>query len=237
VFVDQRCADDGMSGTMMSGEPSMSTTITRRTWLSLTGLGVPGLVLGCKPVDDTSDVDGHGDTDANTHADTDTGADTDTDVTDDCEPTRPDMQGPYWREGVPVRSELDLYGEDATGLVVTGRVLDESCRPLRNAIVAIWHCDSAGNYDWEETSPEMRYYGQTATDADGRWRFHTIMPGIYADRPVRHVHVKVWADGPEPLTTQIYFEGESEGATSQDLVAPVTDLGNGELQIDFDIVV
>ncbi len=49
------------------------------------------------------------------------------------------------------------------------------------------------------------------TDADGRYRFETIVPGVYPGR-TRHYHVKVQAPNGPILTTQLYFPGDPGNA-------------------------
>jgi protocatechuate 3,4-dioxygenase beta subunit len=57
----------------------------------------------------------------------------------------------------------------------------------------------------------MQYRGQMAADDLGRFSFHTLKPGRYLNgarfRP-SHIHVKIWVDGRELKTTQLYFEGD-----------------------------
>lgn len=184
---------------------TLAGTPDRRTFLELAGLGTLAVAAGCTPGEDT-DVGAGTDTDT---VDTDV-VDTDTGPAE-CVPTSADIEGPFWVEGVPVRQELDLYGEAGTHLSLSGTVLSVAagCAPLAGAVVEIWHADPHGAYD--NSSPELRYRGQTATDDQGRWSFSTLKPGIYKSgatyRP-SHVHVKVWVEGVEVLTTQLYFEGD-----------------------------
>ena len=49
------------------------------------------------------------------------------------------------------------------------------------------------------------------TDADGRFRLETVVPGLYTGR-TRHIHVKVQAPNRPVLTTQLYFPGEAANA-------------------------
>jgi catechol 1,2-dioxygenase len=122
---------------------------------------------------------------------------------------------------VPVRTELDLYGDAGISLTVSGVVQDLECNPIPGAIVEIWHADptttAAGDLvgsdsvDYDNTSSEMRYRGQMAADSEGRYSFHTKKPGWYMNggtfRPM-HIHVKVWVGDREALTTQLYFSGD-----------------------------
>ena len=73
-----------------------------------------------------------------------------------------------------------------------------------------WHADSGGAYDLD--SPEMKYYGQLAADETGFYRFKTILPGAYAtgadDYRPKHYHIKIWVNGEQRLTTQLYFKDD-----------------------------
>lgn len=57
----------------------------------------------------------------------------------------------------------------------------------------------------------IRYRGQIAADSEGRFTLTTLRPGWYLNgasyRPA-HLHLKVWVDGKERLTTQLYLEDD-----------------------------
>lgn len=135
-----------------------------------------------------------------------------------CEPSPEDIEGPFYRPGIPVGGDLDVHGDPGVALRIEGVVQSEGCVPLANAIVEIWHAtpvapdaepgDDDATYD---STAEYRYYGQVATDARGRYAFSTLRPGWYLNGPQyrpAHVHVKVWVRGVERLTSQLYFEGD-----------------------------
>ena len=111
-------------------------------------------------------------------------------------------------------------------------MLSRSCRPLRGALVDLWHADGKGEYD----NIGFRYRGHVITGADGGFRFGTIVPAPYAGR-TRHYHVKVQAPGSRLLTTQLYFpnEGEPNGLFQRELLIRVADAGDG-LAGRFDFV-
>ncbi|MFN7507258.1 MAG: hypothetical protein ACK5Q1_17045, partial [Limnobacter sp.] len=56
------------------------------------------------------------------------------------------IEGPYYSPQTPRRSNL-VDGLRGELLVLEGRVLSTSCRPIPNAIVDLWSCDSQGEYD------------------------------------------------------------------------------------------
>src|SRR5262249_21840212 len=108
---------------------------------------------------------------------------------------------------------------------LSGFVLTRSCRPLREAVVDLWHADETGAYD----NMGFRYRGHVITGPDGAFVFHTIMPAPYSGR-TRHYHVKVQAPGSRLLTTQLYFPNEPanlrDGLFQRDLLMRVADAGD-----------
>ena len=92
-----------------------------------------------------------------------------------------------------------------TRLLLTGRVLDTSCRPIAGARVDVWQANAAGSYD----NAGYRFRGYQLTDARGRYRLLTVVPGLYPGR-TEHIHVKVTPPGGGTLTTQLFFPGVSQ---------------------------
>lgn len=106
-------------------------------------------------------------------------------------------------------------------IVVTGRVLDEGGRPVRNTLVEIWQANAAGRYvhkvDQHDAplDPNFLGTGRCLTDNDGRYRFLTVKPGAYpwgnhtnAWRP-NHIHFSLFGDYfGSRLVTQMYFPGD-----------------------------
>jgi protocatechuate 3,4-dioxygenase, beta subunit len=102
---------------------------------------------------------------------------------------------------------------------VQGRVVDQDCAPVPNALVEIWQACDTGRYDHPndpntsvELDPNFQYYGKAVTDGEGRYAFKTIIPGAYPAgggwwRPP-HIHFKVIKVGYHELTTQMYFHGQ-----------------------------
>jgi protocatechuate 3,4-dioxygenase beta subunit len=112
-------------------------------------------------------------------------------------------EGPFFTPNSPLRASLVEAGSKAGRFVVTGRVLSAQCKPLANALVDVWHADEEGDYD----NAGYRYRGHQFTDAEGRYRFETIVPALYPGR-TRHYHVKIQPKGGRLVTTQLYFPGE-----------------------------
>lgn len=118
-------------------------------------------------------------------------------------PTPRQIEGPYYTPQTPRRSNL-IDGLPGEILVLEGRVLSTACQPVAGAIVDLWSCDAQGVYD--NTGFKLR--GHQITDAQGWYRFETLMPGAYGNSSFRrtpHLHVKIQPPASSLLTTQLYF--------------------------------
>jgi protocatechuate 3,4-dioxygenase beta subunit len=86
-------------------------------------------------------------------------------------------------------------------------VVDAStCRPIKGALVDIWHCDAMGVYSGVGQGGGSRTFmrGLQRTNAQGVATFRTVYPGWYQGRTV-HIHVKVHVRGNVVHTGQLYF--------------------------------
>lgn len=106
-------------------------------------------------------------------------------------------------------------------ILVAGRVVDESSRPVAGALIEIWQANAAGRYHHVKDDhpapldPNFTGAGRTVTDADGRYQFTTIKPGAYpwrnhdnAWRPA-HIHFSLFGSTFRTrLVTQMYFPGD-----------------------------
>ena len=150
------------------------------------------------------------------------------------EPTIRQTEGPFFKPKSPERSDLREPGAGGRPFELSGFVLTRACRPLRGAVVDLWHADDKGQYD----GTGFRYRGHVTTGPDGAFRFRTIMPAVYPGR-TRHYHVKVQAPGSRLLTTQLYFPDEPanrrDGLFQQALLMRVANAGEG-LAGRFDFV-
>jgi protocatechuate 3,4-dioxygenase beta subunit len=106
-------------------------------------------------------------------------------------------------------------------IVVTGRVLDEDGKPVRDSLLEVWQCNAAGRYRHKRDQhnapldPNFNGWGKMLTDEDGRYRFVTIKPGPYpwgnhdkAWRPA-HIHFSMFGNVyAQRLVTQMYFPSD-----------------------------
>ena len=115
-------------------------------------------------------------------------------------------EGPYYIAAEKLRRDI-REGHPGTLLVLRLRVLNAStCKPLRGAVVDIWHADAAGNYSGFGAGSSSRTFlrGIQKTDASGVAVFTTIYPGWYQGRAV-HIHIKVHVGGSVVHTGQLFF--------------------------------
>jgi len=195
---------------------------------------------------DTSTDEGEGGIDMTTSDGASTSESSDTGEAA-CEPSPPSIEGPFYRPGMPVRSDLDVYDDPGLPVRMRGRVLDTACAPVANAVVEIWHAapippdTEAEQFDATyDASAEYRYYGQVATDAEGRYAFETLKPGWYLNGPQyrpAHIHVKIWTRDAERLTTQLYFADDPFAAEDPWFDAAMVLVLDeaGEVEFDFTI--
>jgi protocatechuate 3,4-dioxygenase beta subunit len=156
---------------------------------------------------------------------------------------------PYTGTGAPDADLTRQHAGEPIGerIILHGRVLDEDGRPVPQTLVEIWQANAAGRYahgvDNHDAplDPNFSGTGRAITDADGRYRFLTIMPGRYpfqnhynAWRPA-HVHFSLL--GPSFLTrlvTQMYFPGDPLQAFDP-IYTGVPEHARGRVVCAFDI--
>ena len=115
-------------------------------------------------------------------------------------------EGPYYVPAEKVRRNI-TEGKPGAPLDLRLTVVDAStCRPIKSAVVDIWHADALGVYSGAVASdPGTNFMrGVQKTDAAGLARFESIYPGWYQGRAV-HVHVKVHIGGTVVHTGQFFF--------------------------------
>jgi protocatechuate 3,4-dioxygenase beta subunit len=132
--------------------------------------------------------------------------------------------GPFYPRGKATDDSGDLTHlagrtERASGQIlnVMGRVLNMNGDPLSGAKLEIWQANSFGRYTHPADhnpaplDPNFNGFEALKTDAEGRYRFKTIMPGAYPVSPhvmrTPHIHFRLVGRRDE-LVTQMYFEGE-----------------------------
>ncbi len=168
------------------------------------------------------------------------------------------IEGPLYVAGAPVEqgfARLD-DGSDANGhtLIMHGTVLGADGRPLAGATVEVWHANTKGFYSHFDPTGEQKPFNMRrtiVTDAQGRYRFQSIVPvgygcppdgptqallnqlGRHGNRPA-HIHFFVSAEGHRKLTTQINIDGDPlvyddfAYATREGLVPPLVERSDAQ---------
>jgi protocatechuate 3,4-dioxygenase beta subunit len=123
------------------------------------------------------------------------------------EPSPEQTEGPFYAPDTPRRRDLVDASVEGKRILLRGKVLDTSCRPVGGALLDFWQADGNGEYDNEG----FRLRGHQFADSGGRFQLSTVVPGLYSGR-TRHIHVKVQPRGGEVVTTQLYFPREPGNA-------------------------
>ena len=163
------------------------------------------------------------------------------------------IEGPLYVAGAPVSqgfARLD-DGSDKAGhtLVMHGTVYAANGKPVPNATVEVWHANTKGFYSHFDPTGEQQPFNMRrtiVTDAQGRYKFQSIVPvgygcppdgptqallnqlGRHGNRPA-HIHFFVTAEGHRKLTTQINIDGDPlvfddfAYATREGLVPPLVE--------------
>ncbi|MFH9548499.1 intradiol ring-cleavage dioxygenase [Streptomyces sp. NPDC017435] len=149
-----------------------------------------------------------------------------------CTLTREMTEGPYYLDGQYVRPDI-TEGKPGIPLKLTLTVVDDdTCVPLSNALVEVWHADHLGEYSGfvganghSEPDDGTFLRGGVLTDSSGVAIITTIYPGWYVGRCI-HVHIKVhtnvtltpdgsFTGGQELHTGQLYFSETITTAVSR----------------------
>lgn len=121
-----------------------------------------------------------------------------------CNPTEPDMLGPFYKAGAPERSQVG-EGYILSGVVRSSR----DCSPIPGATIEFWLAGPDGRYG-------DNYRATVHSGPEGEYSFESNPPGPYYGRPP-HIHIRVSAKGFKTLITQHYPKEKAERA-SLDLV-------------------
>ena len=139
------------------------------------------------------------------------------------------IEGPLYVAGAPLskrEARLDDGSEEGEVLFMDGQVRDVNERPVAGAVVDVWHANPLGGYSFFDPSqPKYNLRRRIETDAEGRYRFRSVLPAGYACPPEgptqklldqlgrhgrrpAHIHFFVTAPGYRKLTTQINIDGD-----------------------------
>lgn len=124
-----------------------------------------------------------------------------------CRPTPPDMLGPFYKSGAPLRSSV------GKGYVLAGTVRSAAaCSPIAKVRIEFWLTGPDGRYGDE-------YRATVFSDRSGTYRFESNAPRPYFGRPP-HIHIRVTAAGHRTLVTQHYPEAGASRAEFDLVLVP-----------------
>ncbi|USN56520.1 MAG: hypothetical protein H6766_05830 [Candidatus Peribacteria bacterium] len=112
-------------------------------------------------------------------------------------------------DGEPLTLEGQVYGG-----------LDDS-DPIAGAKIEVRQADDSGKYhpqgngdysDYDPTQISLR--GYILTDENGAYKISSIYPGLYEGR-ARHLHLRISADGYNPVITQLILPYEGDTPTPE----------------------
>lgn len=128
-------------------------------------------------------------------------------------------EGPFYPYKLPLDTDNDLIivNDSVTPAVgeithLSGRLLNASGLPIRDATIEIWEVDHDGVYlaDRDHQSKfdaNFQGFGRFLTGSTGEYYFRTIKPVTYPGRRAPHIHFKIKMKGREPWTTQLFVKG------------------------------
>ena len=173
-----------------------------------------------------------------------------------CKNTPPQSTGPFYK--VPSK----IFNNDMTNngkaigkrIKVYGKVLNNKCKPISNAVLDIWQANSFGKYnhqaDLSESRKDNEFYGymRLLSNERGEYSFNTILPGSYrvSKDLIRtpHIHFKI-THNKKQLTTQMYFKGNKmnnkdflfKNTYNNSTLEASIDESHSKLTYKFDIII
>lgn len=125
-----------------------------------------------------------------------------------CVLSQEEVSGPYFRNTKLIRRDI-TESEPGLPLLIKIKVVERnSCTPLHNVFVDIWHCNARGSYSgWSHINPDLEaepdnvgkisrtddktfLRGSQQSDSQGILRFTSVYPGFYAGRAT-HIHLAI----------------------------------------------
>ncbi|KAM0281198.1 hypothetical protein ACHAQH_003628 [Verticillium albo-atrum] len=144
-------------------------------------------------------------------------------------------QGPYYVGGEYVRRNI-IEEQEGVNIILDYQVIDvDSCEPVPNVYLEMWHCNSTGVYSGviasgngdssDETNIDNTWLrGIQETDSDGVAQFESLFPGHYTGRTT-HIHLMAHANATllanQTLGNDVYASHVGQAFFDQDLIEEV----------------
>lgn len=124
-------------------------------------------------------------------------------------PTAEMTLGPFFPREFAANAN-DLAQGMAGAIEIVGRVVELDGKPLDNLVLEIWQADAAGRFD----NPGFLGWGRAATDAQGNYRFRTILPGAPAGRAPHVNFLLLYSGLMRQLQTVMFFSAAADPVLS-----------------------
>jgi len=131
-------------------------------------------------------------------------------------------EGPFYPDTIPEDTDNDLVKNgklsvEAGGeiLILNGILVDLDSQPVDGVSIEIWQTDKngvylhSGSFGRNIMDKQFQGFGRTKTDQNGGFFFRTIVPKEYPGR-TPHIHMKLWREGKNILTTQLYIYNQPQ---------------------------
>ena len=126
-------------------------------------------------------------------------------------------EGPFYPDRIPEDTDNDLVknGDNSVQaggkiLILNGILVNVDSQPINGVSIEIWQTDKngvylhSGSFARDIMDKQFQGFGLTKTDRNARFFFRTIVPTEYPGR-TPHIHMKLWREGKNILTTQLYI--------------------------------
>lgn len=100
----------------------------------------------------------------------------------------------------PVRTRIAEANEPGTPLTISGSLIGLRCGLIAGATIDVWQADTKGAF--EDAGTRLR--GRQLTDAGGKYRIDTIVPGAKSGQAPR-INLRVTVPGKATLTTLLFL--------------------------------
>ena len=130
-------------------------------------------------------------------------------------------EGPFYPDRIPEDTDNDLVKNGNSTIEAGGKILNLSgslvnrdSKPIKGMTAEIWQTDMngvylhTGSFRSKMRDDQFQGFGRSITDRNGHFFFRTIIPVEYPGR-TPHIHLKLWNETENVLTTQLYIQGHS----------------------------
>ncbi len=112
---------------------------------------------------------------------------------------------------------------------IIGKIVDEDCIPVANALVKIWQTDTAGKYEddykleseWdvrdESYDKNFGYSGTAHTNNLGEFAFLSVLPIMTKDNMAPHINMKITHDDFKEISTMMFFDKHPKNNADKNL--------------------